>query len=210
MVSDDSEQDLIARAAGGDRLALEQLLLRYHDRLVKYIRRKLPAELQAFVAPEDVLQVTYVEALRHVTSFEPKGRDAFFRWLATIAKRRLLDVVRRERAAKRGGGRVAADPQRKGSSSVIDLLGLAAVHGHTPSRSAARREAVSALHVALAGLKDDYRQAVQLRYLERLPVADVAAQMHRTPRAVHMLCYRGLRQLRASLGRASDFLTRSE
>ncbi len=204
----ESEADLIARATGGDELALEPLLLRHHRRLLGFIQHKLPESLRGFMAAEDVLQLTYTEVFRHIKTFGPQGSDSFYHWLTTIAEHRLVDVIRAHKAAKRGGGRRPADvPARAESSSVLDLLALVNVDEHTPSRSAARHEAGSAIHVALAGLRDDYRQAICLRYLEGLPVADVAARMDRTPRAVHMLCHRGLQRLRESLGRASDFLS---
>jgi DNA-directed RNA polymerase specialized sigma24 family protein len=41
-----------------------------------------------------------------------------------------------------------------------------------------------------------------------LSVAETAARMSRTERAVHMLCHRGLEQLRDVLGRSSRFFTR--
>jgi RNA polymerase sigma-70 factor (ECF subfamily) len=81
------------------------------------------------------------------------------------------------------------------------------VDERTPSRSAAGHEAVRAVQVGLAGLKSDYREALRLRYIEGLPVAEVAARMDRTERAVHMLCHRGLQCLRAAVGRSSQFLS---
>jgi RNA polymerase sigma-70 factor (ECF subfamily) len=75
-------------------------------------------------------------------------------------------------------------------------------------RPAARHEAAGAIHAALAGLKLEYRQAIELRYIQQLPVAEIAARMDRTERAVHMLCNRGLKQLEAAMGCATRFITR--
>jgi RNA polymerase sigma-70 factor (ECF subfamily) len=208
---DQSEELLILRAVDGERSALEQLLLRYHSRLMSFVDERLPADLRGPIAAEDVLQMAYVDAFRDIALFQPRDSDSFYRWLSTIVEHRLLDMIKLKRAAKRGGRRVPVNaPLDHGSSSAVNLLDLVAVDEHTPSRSAARHEAESAIHVALAALKDDYREAIRLRYIEGVSVADAAVQMGRTERAVHMLCYRGLRELRAALGRASAYLSSSE
>ena len=47
-----------------------------------------------------------------------------------------------------------------------------------------------------------------MRYVQGLPVAEIARAMDRTPHAVHNLCYRGLQELHVKLGRSARFLTR--
>jgi RNA polymerase sigma-70 factor (ECF subfamily) len=83
-----------------------------------------------------------------------------------------------------------------------------AVTSRTPSASAAGHEAVSAIQSALELLPADYREALQLRYIEGLPMAEVAARLKRTEGAVQMLCQRALKQLAARMGSASRFLSR--
>lgn len=202
------ENDLPLRAASGDRAALEQLLLEDYPRLERRMRPKIPPSLAGAISVDDVIQETFADAFRCIGAFEPQGEGSFSRWIATIAERKLKDLLKSQLAQKRGGDRQrAVQPQASDASCVLDLLELAAVHSQTPSRSAARHEAASAIHVALAGLKPDYRQAIELRYIQRLPVADIASKMNRTERAVHMLCNRGLKDLRDAMGRATQFIT---
>ena len=200
------EQELLSRAIGGERDALEQLLLAHYDRLAGRIGRKISAALQRVLSAEDVLQETFLQAAIRISTFEPRGDDAFYRWLATIAEHRLIDMARAQRAAKRGGEHVALPPGEE--SSLTDLLTLVAAHEHTPSRSIAGHEAIAAITGALPQINADYREALQLRYIEGLSVAQTAERMQRTERAVHMLCHRGLAQLRDVLGPDSKFLSR--
>jgi RNA polymerase sigma-70 factor (ECF subfamily) len=202
---------LLARATAGDQLALERLLLGCHDRLVAQLTGELPADLRGVVSADDVLQEAYVVAFRQIGTFEPRGPDAFYKWLRAIAKNRLFDAIKAARAAKRGGGRARAEaPAGPATSSVVELLDLLNLHDHTPSRSAAGHEAVAAVQVALASLKEDYREALRLRYIDGLSVAETAARMNRTDRAVHMLCHRALQQLHEALGRSSQYFTRKQ
>ena len=108
------------------------------------------------------------------------------------------------------GRRGARQVQPRPNDSLPDLLERLCQHSRTPTRSVARREAIAALQAGLAALPSDQRSAVRLRYLESLPVAEVAERMQKPPHAIHMLCYRGLRKLKAWLGSASKILSPAE
>ena len=202
----DDRTDLVNQAVAGRPLALDRLLLDHYPRLASRVEQKLPDDLRAVVAPEDIIQETFTDAFRRIGSFRPDGQDAFYRWLTAIADNRVTDAVRAARAAKRGGGRQRVQgPERSSIAALIDLL---AVNERTPSRSAGGHEAGAAVQVALAGLKPEYRAALHLRFLEGLSSADVAARLNKTEPAVHKLCSRGLQALRDSLGEAAKYLSR--
>jgi RNA polymerase sigma-70 factor (ECF subfamily) len=202
--------ELARRAAAGDRAALEELLLAEYERLLARIESKLPRDLVGALGAEDALQDTYAEIARRIGEFEPRNERSFFNWACTLADHRVIDLVRAARAAKRGGDARQVHTAADADASVIDLLGHLASHERTPSRSAAGREAVAAIRAGLAQVGDDYREALRRRYIEGLPVAQIAAEMGRTEASVHMLCHRGLRQLAEILGESSDYLSRKQ
>lgn len=197
----------LQRATSGDQAALEELLLEHYDRLSYRLSGKIPTQLQGTLTAEDVLQETFLDVINRIATFEPRSEEAFFHWVATIAEHRLIDMIRAQKAAKRGGDRAQVD-NAAGEESVADLLGILAVNERTPSRSAAGHEAVNAIRGALEKIKPDYRQALQLRYVEGLTVAETASRMERTEPAIHMLCHRGLLSLRDTLGSDSQFFSR--
>ncbi len=204
--SDHQETELLERAIGGDQVALQRLMMAQHSRLSADLGQKLPVGMRALIAVDDVLQETYLCAFRDIPSFQPRGRGAFYRWLARIAENRLLDAIKAERAVKRGGGRAKAEaPTGREPDSVAGWLEMLAVYERTPSQSAAGHEAVAMIQNALGDLKEDYREALRLRFIEGLPVADAAARMKRTEGAVCLLCHRGLRRLRQTLGNSTRF-----
>ena len=199
-----SELDLIALAVTGDEQAVTHLLWSCHDRLSAHIARGLTRALRRDVDAEDILQEVLTDAWLHIRGFKPQGSHSFYPWIKTIADRRLIDKVRAQGAKKRGVRAVA----RSGDGStdfVATLLELTACDEHSPSSLVARREAERALHVALAGLKEDYQQVLRLRYLEGLPVAAVATQLDRTDGAVQMLCNRAIKKLQEAMGRVSKY-----
>jgi RNA polymerase sigma-70 factor, ECF subfamily len=197
------KEELSAQASGGDKLALQRLLLAEYDRLAARIQRKLGSAGQ--IAVEDVVQDSFLRAFRQIERFKPSGPDSFYRWLATIAEHRLTDLLRSpgHRKDVKGGAGSLTD-------SLPALLERLCQHNHTPTRSIARREAIAALQAGLAALPSDQRLAVKMRYLEALPVVEVAERLDKPPHAIHMLCYRGLRKLKAWLGSASQILSPRE
>ena len=204
----ESDLELISEAVSGNGPALEELLLTYHDRLSARIARRLPATLRGTTSEEDILQQAYTEVFQRIGSFEVRGRWAFFRWLIDIADHRLQDAIRAQRTIKRGGGRAKVDIRVDvESDSVSELIEMLAGPERTPSHVAARQEAVAAVEAGLASLGEDRQRAVRLRYLQGLPVSEVAKAMDKTPRAVRNLCQRALTELHAILGQTSQYFS---
>ena len=207
MVEQDQLQVLLGRAVAGDRAATEQLLWTHYDRLQRFIDKNIPPVVRSTVSADDVLQETFVVAWQQIVDFDDRHTDALYTWLRTIAKNKLTDRVRAQAAAKRGGGKQAI-ANREAESSMADLVDLVIASAKSPSGSVARREAERITLVTLAQLKEDYRRAITLRYLEGRSVAETATAMGRTERSIHMLCNRALKKLREALGRSSHYLSK--
>ena len=203
------ESELVRAAKAGEPLALERLLIREQSALSRRIGLRLPRTLAQSVGVEDILQETYTRVFREIGGFAPMGPGTFRRWVTTIADNVLHNAVDKHRAAKRGGGRAALNKSgRTGQSSVGPLIDMLAKYERTPSMSASGRETAAAVEAALGQLREEYGEALRLRYLEGLPVAEVAARMGRTESAVHKVCARALQRLRETIGEASQFQSR--
>jgi RNA polymerase sigma-70 factor (ECF subfamily) len=191
-----------ATAGLSDPTASELILYTERARLLAYVKRHLPVELQAWVDPNDVLQDTYFEAFRRLAHFQATDEAAAYRWLVTIARHRISELLRTRRTARRGGG---MGHVHHGDSVVAALAELAS-HLRTPSRSAARHEFVHALEQSLTRLPPDLGEALSLRFIQGLSCAEIAQKMGRTERAVHMLCNRALKAVRRELRSVSMYM----
>lgn len=209
-MSDATEHDpLIVKAVNGDADALESLLLGHFDRLAATVTPRIPEDVRGAISAEDVVQEAFVVAFERISTFEPRGRDAFFAWISRIAENRLMDAVKALRAAKRGGGRRrVSDGRDAATGDLIPIMEMLSAHSRSPSRSAAAHDATAALDAALAALDADYRDVLRLRYIESLPVAACAERMQRSEGAIHMLLGRALAALRQRMGDSARFLTR--
>lgn len=200
--------DLVERAAAGDHAAISRLMIDVYPKLAARVEQRMPSDLKVVIATEDILQEAFGDAFARIDTFRPEGDDAFYRWIASIAENRMIDAVRAQRAAKRGGDWNRLSAGAAGRSSIACLVDLMAASDRTPSRSVSMHEAAAAVQVGLAGLRPEYREALSLRYLQGLPVAEVAARLGKTESAVHKLCSRGLQGLREAMGEASKYLSR--
>jgi RNA polymerase sigma-70 factor (ECF subfamily) len=207
MPNDDAERRLIEQAKKGDRVALQELFLDHYTSLKRHVTQKLPQSAQRILSAEDVVQETLLQAYRDIGLFDA-GRP-FGPWLKGIADNRLRDAVRRLERKKRGGDRRRAQvgPETQ-SSSIVELVDVLSARGHTPGRSVARREAVEAVRIGIAGLPPDQREAIRLRFLEGKNLEETALAMNRTPASVRSLVHRAKEKLRDFMGRASLWLSK--
>lgn len=137
------------------------------------------------VAPEDILQETLLEATRKLGSFEARGRSSFYAWLVAIARFKIAEAERALLAQKRAREEpLVRDPAQSGTS---------------PSLSAMRVEHAELLRAAIADLPEAQAQAIRLRYLEGLSLAEAAERMERSESAVKALVTRAFAVLAKSL-----------
>jgi len=202
----------IVRAAAGEAGALERVLAFFRDNLLAFVTRLMPPELRPLIDPQDVVHDTCIEAFRRIHEFKAVDSESVRRWLFTIARHEVVDLVRTCRRAKRGGGRVGIDLAAGAGGAPADedgvarLLGELAVYERTPSRSAMRHELRLALEQSIGRLAAPLRDAVRLRHMTGLSFKEVAVRMDRTERAVQQLCTRALRELREELRSASVYM----
>jgi RNA polymerase sigma-70 factor, ECF subfamily len=197
MTGDSDERELVARART-DEAAKQTLFLQSYDKLLRLIRRNLPLSIEHLVSPEDVLQDTYALAFQNFSSFEYQQPGSFYRWIATIARNRVVTTLDTHFAQKRGGGKFGLSlSQSDSGSAVLGLMHVLHKGEKSPRQLVADREAFALIQNAMADLPPDQMLAVQLRYGEGLSVAGAALRMNRTEQAIKMLCFRALRHLRA-------------
>jgi RNA polymerase sigma-70 factor (ECF subfamily) len=83
-----SDQQLLARFAGGDATALDELFRRYRSAAYRVAHRLLGNEADAL----DAVQEGFIKALTHLRGFQ--GRSAFKTWLLRVVSNAALDLGR--------------------------------------------------------------------------------------------------------------------
>lgn len=170
-----SDEQLVARARGGDGAAFAALVERYQRPVHALARRLLRHPDDA----EDAAQETFLRAYTRLDSYRP-GSD-FRAWLLAIAAHRCLDQLRRKRAAPLAVDEVLAAP---GDGPEEVLL-----------RAERRREVAR----AVAALPAHYRAVVDLRYRQGYSYSELGPALGIPLTTMRMRLFRAHRRLRAAL-----------
>jgi RNA polymerase sigma-70 factor (subfamily 1) len=192
---------LIENARRRDEAALEELFRAHSDRLLESVRAELGDRLRQRLESRDVIQQVYLDAVSQIDRFVDRGHDSFFAWLRRIAMNRIRDVDRRAFQTVKRGGEVR-DVDIVGDASIVSLLDALAGSFTSPSGAMDLTDRIRLLRRALRQLSPDQGEVIRLRYLSQLNVAETAAKMDRSERAVRSLCVRALIRLRELLGDA--------
>src|SRR5262249_18018026 len=94
-LSDSHLHILLERARGADREACGQLLETTRPYLTLLARVQIGQRMQGKADPADVVQETFVDALRDLPSFRGDSPTALLAWLRQILVRNLANLVRR-------------------------------------------------------------------------------------------------------------------
>jgi RNA polymerase sigma-70 factor (ECF subfamily) len=158
--------------------------------------------LQGKVDPADVVQETFLHAVRDIDQFRGTSDRELAGWLRQILAARLADLVRRYCGTQSRDVRLERTLQVEldQSSQVFDR-GLVAPLS-SPSQQAARHEQAAWLAEALERLPEDYRAVLVLHHLEGWDFPEAARRLGRSVEAVKKLWARALARLRRSIGGA--------
>jgi RNA polymerase sigma-70 factor, ECF subfamily len=192
--------ELIARARRGDESAVGQLLEISRNYLKLLARLQIDRQLQGKADASDLVQDTFMEAVRDFPAFRGVSEAEWLAWLRRILASNLANLVRHYRGTRRRDVRLertlAADVDH--SSESLEMA-LVAKRQNAPWEEAARREQSVVLADLLERLPPDYREAIVLRQLEGYTFPEVAVRMGRTVDSVKKLWVRGLTKLRETL-----------
>ncbi len=192
---------------------VQALLMPRAESVHGFVKKRIPAVLASEIAPDDVLQEVWMAVFHGCHLGEVVRLDAIGdldTWLLTVARRKLVDAIKKARCLQRGGGDRIHRYRRGGKiDSHWDLLSLMAAQQRTPSSEEAAMEAATAIQNALSSLPEDYREVITRHRLEGLPQSDVAMIMQRSRPAVRGLLRRGMCALRHQMGASSQFFSES-
>ncbi len=206
-MDDKQFRETMERIRVGDTRAMSCLLVASFGALRGAVAAQIDDALaKSGVEPEDVMQETYAAAWPEMANARFDNYAAFLGWLKQIAQRKLIDMHRAVLADKRDVRRQIGGWDVR-SGSYVNLFDCVSGSCSTPSRGAARSEALAIMMVQLVQLPKDYRQVLQWRLIDNLPVPEVARRLDRSEPAVHMLCHRALKKLKELMGPPSKYLS---
>ena len=185
-----TDEELVAAILDGEAALYTDLVERYRGRLINYLNRFLGNVHES----EELSQEVFLRVYRALDRYNPKYR--FSTWLFRVAKNAAIDLIRKRRLKLVPMQRVGVDGQaqeREFESEERDP--------YRTLRNLERRQAIGA---AIDGLKEEYRELIQLRHFAEMTYEEIAEFKGMPLGTVKNKLFRGRRMLKARL---ADYLT---
>lgn len=186
------DMELVERMLGGDEAAFDDFSERFVPALYRFALAKTDGEPEL---AREVTQTALCKALAKLDTY--RGEAALFTWLCACCRNELLMCFRSRR------NRPAEVELEEGVEVAPE--GAAGMSPPRPNPEVAllRREAGRRVHLALDLLPEHYARALEWKYLDRLPVREIAERLELGPKAAESLLTRARSAFRTSYATVS-------
>lgn len=174
MIMDKISPEVITQAQQGEKETLSELYKRFHQPVFRYLYYRVGDQQTA----EDLTADVFLRMLRSVKLYRWQGAP-FESWLFQIARNLAIDHYRRKRTHDTLGDDLP-DPQ------VVD-------------QTVERRLTSDRLVRALYKLNEPQKDVILLRFINQMPIAQVARVLQRSEDSIKGLQRRALLALRQAL-----------
>jgi RNA polymerase sigma-70 factor, ECF subfamily len=171
----DGEEKLIRQAVRGISSAFGPLYDHYQPMIYRFVLVKVGRREDA----EDITHQVFVAAWQNLKGYEHRGHP-FSSWLYQIARNQIVDHYR----AKRNDISFdKVDPESFVAALNIQL-------------DLSIKLQLEKVRDAITTLKPDYQDVIILRFIEDLPLKEVAAAMEKTEGAIKLMQHRAIKELK--------------
>ena len=184
MLLQDSVSQWIVGLKSGEFEAVQKLWDRYKRPLLRIAQRRLRGFPARIADEEDIAQSVIMSLCRGAAAGrleDIKSRDDLWWLLLAMTRRKTVDLIRKEKAKKRGGGRVLSERSPRATDSpgwsMDDLIGRAP----TPEFLVLMDEQYRCL---LGLLANDGLKTIASSRVEGYTVAEIAANLSVSNRSV--------------------------
>jgi RNA polymerase sigma-70 factor (ECF subfamily) len=174
----DAESNLIARCRRGEAAAWDELFDRHYAPTARFIFQLGRDFTREDI--EEICQEAFLAVIKNIDSFE--GGCQFQTWIFRIACNKAGDFRERQRAAKRGGGRVPLSLQAEDPATGLTIDPPSTLP--PPDFALQGREQASLIHQALDLLEQPCREIIELRYFADLSYDEISHALKLNPKTV--------------------------
>ena len=175
----ETDYELVSKALQGNQKAFRRIVERHHSTAYAVVRGVLGNSEEV----DDVVQNVYVKIYRGLGSF--RGDSRLSTWIYQIARNEAINVARKRRLE---------------GPPVEDVV-LPAGESSNPEAAYGRKELGEQMESAMMQLDDNYRMALELRYMGERSYEEIAEAMGLPVGTVKTYIYRGKVQLKKILTR---------
>lgn len=165
----------IQAAQGGDGQALDNLFARYMPRVRAMVAARIGRLQRDCGDLDDLVQETFKDAVVGLQQLDHESEGMFVHWLSRCIENNVRDQLRRDRALKRGAGKVRPMAALRTTQLSESLF---AGNESPPSQIARGKEAEEQIEAAMLTLGPRYREVIALRVHGELSYKEIAKAMN--------------------------------
>ncbi len=181
-IDEEALERLIRDAKAGNAWAFGRIFDEFHQPIYRFIASRVHRPSDA----EDLTQLVFVKALEALPRYEQRGIP-FGGWLFRLARNTIIDHLR-----------------TRHDHAELDAVSERASTDAGPEQLASVRDDMDAVSHALAGLTDEQREVIELRFFGGLSAREAADVMGKQEGTVRGLQFRAIASLRRTLGMDLD------
>jgi RNA polymerase sigma-70 factor (ECF subfamily) len=185
-----TDQEVVLAARQGEELAYRDLLRRYERPIFSLIYRMVRDRELA----EDLSQETFVKALNALDSYRPEFK--FSSWIFKIANNAAIDQLRRRQLDTLS---LDGAPNAETPDAIQATALQVGADQESPLEEVEAREIGTAVEVAIAKLRPEYRSCIMLRHVEGLAYEEIAQALDLPLGTVKTYIHRARHELRRHL-----------
>lgn len=184
--ADLTDADLLRRAAGGDAASVERFYSAHVDGLYAFVFYRVGRDP---ALAEDVVQEVFLDALARASAFDP-ARGSLRAWLYSGSR----NVIRRALRSHRRSDELVQTWAR--IDATLTQVFAALERQPLSDEVLARDETRDLVHMTIANLPDEYRDALERKYVHGESLREIAGRLALSEDAVKSLLARARRAFR--------------
>jgi RNA polymerase sigma-70 factor (ECF subfamily) len=183
------DRELARQILAGDERAFRQLFDSFFPRLYRFALVRLRGDHDA---ADEVVQRTFCKAIERLDSY--RGEAALYTWFCQICRNTLIDHCRRRGADARHVTLLEDVPDLR---SVLDAIAAPAVE--RPEVVAWQDDMRRLIQATMDVLPTRYGDVLEWKYIDGLPVQEIARRLAIGPKAAESLLTRAREAFRAAM-----------
>ncbi len=185
-----AERALVREMLAGDSRAFEVFTSVYLPAVYRFVRRRL----QDGDLARDIAQSALCKAMAALATF--RGEAGLTTWLCACCRNEIAAHFRRR-------GQQPPTVELTNAALAAEAS-LAVERPDGPEQVVARKQTADLVHLVLDSLPAHYGQALEWKYIDELPVQEIATRLEIGPKAAESLLTRARQSFRTAYGRLAS------
>lgn len=167
---------IIKRCKAGEKSAFEELIIKYHPYVYKFLIKLSGDEDLA----EDLTQETFIKVIRNIDKFDVYGKAKFSTYIITLCKNSYIDYYRKQ---KKSMNNVEIDDNLNLQYENIEDAVLDRLDAETAA-------------AYLKRLPEEQEIVIKMKYIEGLTLKEIGEKLELEPKTIKSRIHNGIVKLR--------------